>query len=278
MRWAPSWTASPRRSKRSRRVNAIDLATLLRLPIDTTAFLLLLCRVGGVVMLLPAFSEDSVPPQIRLMMALGLTFGLYGMLEGRVVPALGSGIALPLLVMGEVAVGIALGMIVRIVFSAAAMAGAIASQQVGLSSALVADPSMGGQAPLLSRFIGIAAVVVCMATHVHHLWIGAIVGSYASFPVGGMPPAADFARLAISVMGQAMALGVSLCAPLILFGMLFNLGLGLAARVAPAIQVFFIAQPLNLLLGLSVLAMTLGAMLTTFADAMATFMQQGWKL
>jgi len=259
-------------------VNAIDLATLLRLPIDTAAFLILFCRVGGVVMLLPAFSEESVPPQIRLIMALAFTFGMYGMLEGRVSPALQSGISLPLLVMGEVTVGIALGMIVRIVFSAAAMAGAIASQQVGLSSALVVDPAMGGQAPLLSRLIGIAAVVTCMAAGVHHLWITAIFGSYASFPVGGLPPAADFAHLAVSVMGQAMSLGLSLAAPLILFGMLFNLGLGLAARVAPAIQVFFIAQPLNLLLGLSMLAMTIGAMLTAFATAMTTFMQDGWKL
>jgi flagellar biosynthetic protein FliR len=259
-------------------VDALDLATLLRLPIDTAAFLILFCRVGAVIMLLPAFSEDAVPPQIRLVMALGFTFGMYGMLEPRVTPALHSGISLPLLVIGEVMVGLAIGMVVRILFSAAATAGAIAAQQVGLSSALVVDPSMGGQAPLLSRLIGLAAVVVCMGAGVHHLWIASIFGSYATFPVGGMPNAADFAQLAVSVTGQALALGVSLAAPLILYGMLFNLGLGLAARVAPSIQVFFIAQPLNLLLGLSVLAMSVGAMLTAFAAAMTSFMQSGWKL
>lgn len=259
-------------------MDALDLATLLRLPIDTAAFLILFCRVGAVIMLLPAFSEDAVPPQIRLVMALGFTFGMYGMLEPRVTPALHSGISLPLLVIGEVMVGLAIGMVVRILFSAAATAGAIAAQQVGLSSALVVDPSMGGQAPLLSRLIGLAAVVVCMGAGVHHLWIASIFGSYATFPVGGMPNAADFAQLAVSVTGQALALGVSLAAPLILYGMLFNLGLGLAARVAPSIQVFFIAQPLNLLLGLSVLAMSVGAMLTAFAAAMTSFMQSGWKL
>ena len=259
-------------------MDALDLATLLRLPIDTAAFLILFCRVGAVIMLLPAFSEDAVPPQIRLVMALGFTFGMYGMLEPRVTPAFHSGISLPLLVIGEVMVGLAIGMVVRILFSAAVIAGGIAAQQVGLSSALVVDPSMGGQAPLLSRLIGLAAVVVCMGAGVHHLWIASIFGSYATFPVGGMPNAADFAHLAVSVTGQALALGVSLAAPLILYGMLFNLGLGLAARVAPSIQVFFIAQPLNLLLGLSVLAMSIGAMLTAFAAAMTTFMQSGWKL
>ncbi|GAB7554220.1 flagellar biosynthetic protein FliR [Novosphingobium sp. 11B] len=260
------------------RMNAIDLATLLRLPIDTAAFLLLFCRVGSVIMLLPAFSDDGLPMQIRLVMALAFTFGMYGMLEPHVTPALQSGLSMPLLVIGEVMVGLALGMIVRILFSAAAIAGALASQQVGLSSALVVDAAMGGQVPLLARFVGVAAIVVCLSTGVHHLWIASIFKSYASFPVGGMPPAADFAHLAVAVMGQATALGLSLCAPLILYGMLFNLGQGLAARVAPSIQVFFIMQPANLLLGLSVLAMTLGAMLTAFANAMATFMQSGWTL
>ncbi|WP_374410565.1 flagellar biosynthetic protein FliR [Novosphingobium colocasiae] len=259
-------------------MDAIQLATLLRLPIDTAAFLLLFCRVGAVIMLLPAFSDDGVPVQIRLIMALAFTFGMYGMLEGKVTPALHSGMSLPLLVIGEVMVGMAMGMIVRMLFSAAAIAGAIASQQVGLSSALVVDAAMGGQVSILARFIGLGAVVVCLATGVHHMWIASIFRSYGAFPVGGLPPAADFAHLAVAVMGQATALGLSLTAPLILYGMLFNLGQGLAARVAPAIQVFFIAQPLNLLLGLSVLAITLGALLTAFANAMARFIQNGWSL
>lgn len=258
-------------------MDAIQLATLLRLPIDTAAFLIVFCRVGAIIMLLPAFSEDGVPMQIRLVMALGFTFGLYGLLEGQVGPALHGERSMPLLVIAEVMVGLAIGMIVRTMFSAAIMAGSIASQQVGLSSALVVDAAMGGQVPMLARFIGVAAIVVCLAAGVHHLWIAAIVKSYGTFPVGGLPPAADFARLAISVMGQATALGLSLAAPLILYGMLFNLGQGLAARVAPAIQVFFIAQPLNLLLGLAVLAVSLGALLTAFADSMSTFMQSGWK-
>ncbi len=256
---------------------SLDIASLAALPIDAATFLILFCRVGAVIMLLPAFSEDTIPPQIRLVMALGFTLGLYGMLQGHVAPAVKSEASLPLLVIGEMLVGIAMGMIVKILFSAAAIAGSIASQQVGLASALIADPSMGGQSPLLSRLFGIAAIIVCMSLGVHHLWIASIFQSYSVFPVGGLPPAAQFADLAVKVTGQAMALGVSLSAPLILYGALFNVGLGLAARVAPSIQVFFITQPLNLLLGISVLAMTLGTMLTAFATAMGSFMQNGWS-
>ncbi|HKY81117.1 MAG TPA: flagellar biosynthetic protein FliR [Sphingobium sp.] len=247
------------------------------LPIDAAAFLILFARVGAVLMLLPAFSEEAAPMRVRLAMALGFSVGLYGLLSPKVAPAAHADGALPMIVVAEMLVGMALGMIVRMLFSAAAMAGSIVNLQIGLASALVADPSMGGQSPLLARLLGLAALIVCMSVGVHHLWIASIVNSYQVFPVGGLPPAQDFAMLAVRVLGQATSLGVSLAAPLILFGAIFNLGLGLAARVAPTIQVFFITQPLNLLLGLSVLAMVAGTMLNAFAEAMGRFMQNGWS-
>lgn len=248
------------------------------LPVDAATFLILFARVGAVMMLLPAFSEDAIPMQIRLVMALGFSIGLYGLLSPNITPTARSEAALPWVVVSETLVGIAMGMIVRILFSAIAMAGSIISMQIGLASALVSDPSMGGHSPLLARFMTLAALLVCMALGVHHLWIGSIVGSYALFPVGTMPPSEDFAMLAVRVLGHAMSLSVSLAAPLILYGAIFNLGLGLAARMAPAIQVFFITQPLNILLGLAILVITLGAMLTTFADEMTNFMQSGWSV
>jgi len=247
------------------------------LPIDAATFLILFARVGAVLMLLPAFSEDSVPVQTRLLMALGFSIGMYGLLAPKVAPFAVSQAALPMIVISEMLVGIAMGMIVKILFSAAAMAGSIASMQIGLASALVMDPSQGGQSSLLSRLIGVAALIVCMAAGVHHLWIASITQSYALFPVGGLPPAQDFAMLAVRVLGQATSLGVSLAAPFLIYGAIFNLGLGLAARVAPAIQVFFITQPLNLVLGVALLAMVLGTMLTGFAAAMTAFMQNGWS-
>lgn len=246
------------------------------LPVDAATFLILFARVGAVLMLLPAFSEEAVPSRLRLIMALGFSIGLYGLLSPKIAPLAEAQAVLPMIVIAEMLVGLAIGMIVRMLFSAAAIAGSIASMQIGLASALVADPSLGGQSPLLARLIGLAAVIVCMSLGVHHLWIASIVNSYALFPVGGLPPAQDFAMLATRVLGGATSLGISLAAPLILYGMIFNLGLGLAARVAPAIQVFFITQPLNLLLGLSVLAMVMGMMLQGFAAAMTQFMQNGW--
>lgn len=245
------------------------------LPINVTAFLILFARIGTISMLLPAFSEEAIPGQIRLLLGLGFALGLYGLLQGKVSGvAATSGDGLIAILVTEIMTGLALGMIVRIFFQAAAMAGSIASMQIGLSSALVFDPAMGGQSPLLARFVNVGAAVICLALGLHHLWIAAIVQSYANFPIGGLPPAADFAQLAVMTTSRAMALAVSMAAPLILYGVLFNVALGLAARMAPAIQVFFITQPLNILLGLALFTAVIGSTLYGFAIAMGQFLQQ----
>ena len=243
-------------------------------PFHLTALLLLFARVGAVSMLLPAFSEDVIPGRIRLLFGAGLALGLYGPLHNAVAPIATAPAGLIAILVAELMTGLALGMIVRIIFQAAAMAGAITSMQIGLSSALVFDPAQGGQAPLLSRFASVAAAVMCLSLNLHHLWIAAILKSYQAFPIGGLPSASSFAELALRAVGQSMVIALSLAAPMLAYGVLFNLALGLAARMAPAIQVFFIAQPLNILLGLTLLATTVGVTFTTFADAMSGFFYQ----
>ena len=245
------------------------------LPVETATFLILFARVGAVLMLLPVFSEEGVPAQIRLLISLGMALGLWGLLGPRI-PAEAAGV-LPSTIITELLVGVAIGAIVRIMFFAAVMAGSLVSLQVGLSAAVIFDPSQGGQTPLLGKFVAVAAAVVCLSVGIHHLWIGAIIRSYDMFPVGGLPPANDFAQLAIRTVTHSMALGLSLAAPLIVYGIVFNAALGLMARLAPAIQIFFIAQPLNIMLGIALFATVLGTMLATFSNEMASWLNTGWS-
>lgn len=234
---------------------------------------LIFARVGAMLMLLPGFSDDAVPGRIRLLIALGLAAGMQGLLSPHMSTAVNAAIegnaVLAHLLLVELLTGMMLGGVVRLMFLAITIAGAIISLQVGLTTGLVQDPSAGGQVPLLARFIGIAALLLCMALGVHHLWIGALVQSYGVFPPGEMAPAADFAQLALKAASGAMALGLGLAAPLVIYGILFNTALGVAARLAPQLQLFFIAQPLAIALGLALLAVTLNVALSGFAQEMA---------
>lgn len=239
-------------------------------------FLIVFARIGAILMLLPIFSDDAMPGRIRLLLAFAITLGLWGLLSSQVQPLTGNLTRLPSVLIVELLIGLALGMIVRIMFQAAAMAGSIISFQIGLTSALVPDAAQGGTATVLSKLVSVAASVACLGLSVHHLWIASMVHSYIAFPPGALPSAGDFAALAMHTTTNATALALGLAAPLLVYGIVFNVTLGLAARLAPAMQVFFIAQPLNLLIGLSLVALIGGTMLTRFGDAMDGWMRVGW--
>lgn len=247
------------------------------LPLQATAFLILFCRVGAVLMLLPVFSEEAIPGRIRLLMAFAMSLALWGLLGPRTLPAASADALLATLLI-ELGIGLALGTMVKFMFAAIIMAGSVISLQIGLSAALLFDPSLGGQTPVLAKLMAVAGALFCLALGLHHLWIGAIVRSYAVFPVGTLPVLGDLAALGLATLSKATVLAISLAGPFIVYGIVFNVALGFSARLAPALQVFFIAQPLNILLGIALFATTVGTILAAFATSFTDWMQSGWSL
>jgi flagellar biosynthetic protein FliR len=65
-------------------------------------------------------------------------------------------------------------------------------------------------------------------------------------------------------VATAFRIGIQLSAPFIVFGLLFNLGLGVLSRLMPQMQVFFVGLPVSILVGFLILLLVLGAMMTTF--------------
>ena len=81
-----------------------------------------------------------------------------------------------------------------------------------------------------------------------------------------MPAAGDAAALITRTVSGAFRIGIQLSAPFLVFGLLFNIGLGVLSRLMPQMQVFFVALPLSILLGFLLLILLLGAMMGFFLD------------
>ena len=93
-----------------------------------------------------------------------------------------------------------------------------------------------------------------------------MVRSYTLFPFGHPPPVQSLAQLSIRAVGEAFLIGVQLSAPVLVFSLIFNIATGLVGRAMPQFQIFFAAAPLQVLLGLSLLALSLGVMGTFWLD------------
>ncbi|MGE3230569.1 MAG: flagellar biosynthetic protein FliR [Hyphomicrobium sp.] len=236
------------------------------------AFFLVFARVGSALILLPGVGEAYVSPRLRLGLGLALTLALTPVVAPLLPPQPVTAWALGLLLVGETIVGLFIGMIARILLLALEAAGMIVALQMGFASALDTNPATAQQASLIGNFMMALGVVLIFASNLHLPMIRAIVDSYTLFPAGRPPMITDMASMILDTVADAFQLAVELSAPFILLGLLFSLALGLLARLMPQLQVFFIALPIQILLGFVLLmvglAVAMGWFLERFAGAL----------
>jgi flagellar biosynthetic protein FliR len=174
----------------------------------------------------------------------------------------------------EMFVGAVLGFTVRLMISALQVAGSVIAQQLGLGFVTAVDPTQGQQSVIVANFLTLLGLTLVFAADLHHLVIAALNDSYALFRPGEVPLVGDAAALVTRTIAAAFQIGVQLSAPFIVFGLLFNLGLGVLSRLMPQMQVFFIGLPLSILGGFLILLMVVGAMMAVFLGSVEGTLRQ----
>ena len=246
------------------------------LPANVFAFLAVFARIGAALILLPPFGESFVFARLRLVLALAVS-AVATPLAAPALPALPSApLALALVIAGEIVVGLFIGGLARLLLSGLHTASMLIAYQTGLAAAAVFDPTQNEQGVVIGRFFTLIALVMLFATDLHHALLMALIDSYRLMPPGGLPPAGDFAAQAIAFMSGAFVVALQVSAPVVVVGLLFYLGIGLLARLMPAVQVFFIAMPLQVMLGFWITMVALSATMLWyfeyFADGVATLL------
>src|SRR5882672_8936540 len=240
------------------------------LPVLAATFMLVFARIGTMVMLLPGLGELSVPVRVRLTVALVLTAVLLPLHRNAYQLDLQSFGPMLAMLGEELFIGAVLGMTARFTISALQVAGSVIAQQLGLGFVTAVDPTQGQQGVIFGNFLTMLGVTLIFATDLHHLVIAALNDSYVLFRPGEVPLIGDAAALSVSSIGSAFKVGIQLSAPFLVFGLLFNLGLGVLSRLMPQMQVFFVGVPLSILLGFLILMLTVGAMMGVFLESVGS--------
>jgi flagellar biosynthesis protein FliR len=236
------------------------------LPALAAAFMLVFARIGTMLMLLPGLGEMMISARLRLTTALVLAAVMLPLHRDAYQVDLRQIGPVLLMLAEEILIGAVLGMTARLTIAALQVTGSVVAQQLGLGFVTAVDPTQGQQGVLVGNFLTILGVALLFATNLHHLVIAALDDSYTLFHPGEVPLTGDMAALITRTVAGAFRIGVQLSAPFLVFGLLFNLGLGLLSRLMPQMQVFFVGMPLSILAGLLILLLVLGAMMGTYLD------------
>lgn len=241
------------------------------LPAIVFAAALVFARMSAILMLLPGFAEPGIPIRIRLSFALAFSFAIAPVVAGFL-PAQPDTLAgLAGYVAGEAVIGLMIGAAARLLLASAAVAGQVIGYQSGLAMAQAFDPAQGQTGALPATFLNLIFIVLIFTTNTHHLLLQVAAGSYTLMPAGQPPMWGDAAAWALDLFIGAFNIGIQLAAPLVLFGLVFYLGLGVLSRMMPQVQIFFVAMPMNILIGFTIFALALGTMAMVWLERLETF-------
>jgi flagellar biosynthetic protein FliR len=243
---------------------SLDLATL---PAWAFAFVLVLGRIGAALTLLPGLGEAAPPAMLRAGLAVGITALLLpGIMP--LIPHLPADVpTVAGMIAAEVVTGLWLGWLARLLVLALPIAGQFIAFMLGVSNVLVTDPELSGQSSALEQLFSLAAPLAVLISGLYAVPLAALAGSYHVIAPGALLPAGDGTMVAVRAVGQCFALALQLASPFVLAAIVWNVVIGLVARLVPNVPVYFVALPGQILGGLVLLAALGGALIATWLDA-----------
>mgnify|MGYP000149074862 FL=1 len=216
-----------------------------------------MARILGFLGAAPVFGNNAVPRRIKLMVGLAVTLGLMPVVPSVPQAALDSWSGL-LLIVQQTLIGIAMGLVLRVVFAALDLMGEIISLQMGLSFATFFDPVAGGQTAVVGEFLTLLATLVFLSLNGHLLMIDALARSFEWLPVSATLPHKGGWLILARFGASIFASGLLMALPVVTALLITNIALGVLTRAAPQLNLFAIGFPITLTVGFGVLLLTLG--------------------
>lgn len=234
------------------------------LPAQVFATFLVFARIGSAFAALPGFAEAFIAMRFRLLLAGMTSLIIAPIVAPGLPPAPESPMGLFILVGGEAFVGLFLGLTARLAMAAVQTAGMIIGLQTSLANAFAYDPTTAQQNAVIGSWLSMIAIVLVFVTDLHHLMLRGVIDSYAVFQPGMALPLDDLTEVIVRLVSSSFLLGIKIATPFMAFGFIFFLALGLIARLMPQVQIFFVAMPLQIVIGFIALAATVGAGMALF--------------
>ena len=216
------------------------------------AFFFPLTRILALLVTAPPFNNAALTMQVRLMLGIAIAIAITPVLPKipLVEPASGLGL---LIMAQQMLIGFAMGLSMRLVFTAVDLAGTMISTQMGLGFATAYDPQSTAQTPVVSEFLGILALLIFLAINGHLMVIATLAQSFSALPIGTGAIANTSWLNVANAGGIIFSSGLLLALPLVVALLITNIALGVLGRVAPQLNLMAIGFPITLVLGLSAL-------------------------
>jgi flagellar biosynthetic protein FliR len=239
---------------------------LQRVPV----FVLVFFRLAGMVLFAPLFGSTRIPRRVRALLLLVLAMGVGTGVPRPNIPE--SSWELAVGIGGEMAFGLAMGLVMSMTFVAAQWAGEMIGQQMGLNLSEVFDPQFGSQGSIVGDMYFMLTLVAFLGVGGHHAMLRGVRQSFDSLPLLSVGVDRPVLALVIGLLQASTTLALRLAAPMLLTMLVTDLALGLIGRTMPQFNVMQAGMSLRTVLGMVVVIISLGFTMPVIAEALGKSM------
>lgn len=214
--------------------------------------LVILLRISGFFISAPVFNSRNLPMQLKVAFTVFISLFVFLILYNKtIIPEIN--LLFIFLLISEFLIGVIIGYVAQLFFSAIQLAGQSIDMQMGFGMVNIMDPQSGLQVPLMGTFYNLLAIFVFFLINGHHYMLEALFYSYKVIPIGVFNLKGSFFSLLIDLTGDLFIIAFKLAAPMV--GALFiaDFVMGIISRTVPQMNVFLVGMPAKILFGFLIL-------------------------
>jgi flagellar biosynthetic protein FliR len=223
-------------------------------------FFLAFTRIMAIIIHVPVLGGQNIPSQVRIGLGFVLSIALIPWQPLPEDAASIGFIAYGVSIGKEILIGTLIGYSADLAFGAIQMAGGAMGLGSGFESSRIFNPSMGDSGSAFDQIFVMTATIVFLMINGHHLVITAIQKTFELLPINGSLPFDGLETIMRTTSTFIMA-GIHLALPVMTALILTDLTLGLLARVAPQVQVYFLGLPVKVVVSLLALSFMFASLL-----------------
>jgi flagellar biosynthesis protein FliR len=239
---------------------------------QVAGFILVLARISPLFVLAPLFSSKMLPARARGIVAVGLTLGIMPIAvhagDGQQIPM----DVLPLagLIVKEILVGLGFSFALAALFAAVQVAGSILDTLIGFSFGALVDPITGTNGGVLNQLYGLIGVMIFVVINGDAWVIQGLARSYEQVPLTDTPEIGSLVQGVQVAFSGIFASAIEVCAPVMLAVLLCDVAFGLVSKVMPQLNVFAVGFPAKVIVGLTLVGVSLPFMAGWLGDELQT--------
>ena len=222
-------------------------------------------RISAMLISMPFFSTSFIPLQVRIVLSMCITFFIFETIKLPNLMEM-SVLSIFIIILAEIGLGLSVGFILNILFSAASVSGEKIASTAGLSMANMVDPQSGGQTLVISTVLSLFLISIFLSLDGHLFLIKMIIESYNYLPIGESLNFREVSNAGIFAFGRMLYLGSLIMLPVVGGMLLINLAGGIITRSAPTLNLFSFIFPITLIGVFIFLYLALGTIANAFSD------------